>query len=82
MVSDVLLSINLMKSSPVATDGGLTMERTELLRSLSDRELEHWQSRGLSPVKAKQLATEKMREWKTLTDEQLKKLLEEGESRY
>jgi|GEM_PF-4738430 len=38
------------------------MERTDLLKRLSDRELEHWQSRGLSPVKSKQLATEKMKE--------------------
>jgi hypothetical protein len=66
----------------VARDGGFTVERTDLLRQLSDRELEHWQSRGLSPVKAKQLATEKMKEWKILTDEELKKLFEKHESGY
>jgi hypothetical protein len=66
----------------VARDGGFTVERTDLLRQLSDRELEHWQSRGLSPVKAKQLATEKMKEWKILNDEELKKLFEEHESGY
>jgi hypothetical protein len=58
------------------------MERTDLLRQLSDREFEHWQSRGLSPVKAKQLATEKIKEWKSLTDEQLKRLLDEQEHGY
>lgn len=70
------------KPGPVASDGGFPVERTELLRLLSDRELEHWQSRGLSPVKARQLATEKMREWKNLTDEQLKKIFDEAESGY
>jgi hypothetical protein len=58
------------------------MERTDLLKRLSDRELEHWQSIGLSPVKAKQLVTEKMNEWKARTDEQLKKLLDEQEDGY
>jgi hypothetical protein len=73
---------DLIKPGPVASDGGFPMERTDVLRLLSDRELEHWQSRGLSPVKSKQLATEKMREWKNLTDEQLKKILDEEESGY
>lgn len=58
------------------------MERSDLLKQLSDRELEHWQARGLSPVKAKQLATEKMNEWKSLTDDELKKLLDEPEYGY
>jgi hypothetical protein len=58
------------------------MERADLLKRLSDRELEHWQSRGLSPVKARQLATEKMKEWKVLTDEELEKILTEQEFGY
>ncbi len=58
------------------------MDRVGLLKELSDRKLEHWQSRGLSPVKARQLVLEKMKAWKSLPDEDLRKLLEEEESEY
>ena len=58
------------------------MDRAALLRQLSDRKLEHWQSRGLSPVKCRQLVSEKMESWKILTDEQLQRLLEEEEAEY
>jgi hypothetical protein len=58
------------------------MDRAALLRQLSDRKLEHWESRGLSPVKCRQLVSEKMAAWKILSDEQLKKLLEEDEAEY
>jgi hypothetical protein len=58
------------------------MDRAALLKQLSDRKLEHWQSRGLSPVKSRQLVLEKMKAWKILTDEQLTKLLEEEEAEY
>jgi hypothetical protein len=55
------------------------MDRSELLKKLYDRKLEHWQSRGLSPVKSSQLVSEKMADWKKLSDEQLRELLEQGE---
>lgn len=55
------------------------MDRADLLKRLSDRKLEHWESRGLSPVKSRQLVSEKMADWKKLTDEQLRKLLEQAE---
>jgi hypothetical protein len=58
------------------------MDRAALLKQLSDRKLEHWQSRGLSPVKSRQLVLEKMKAWKILTDEQLTKLLDEDEAEY
>ena len=58
------------------------MDRAALLKQLSDRKLEHWQSRGLSPVKSRLLVLEKMKAWKILTDEQLTKLLEEEEAEY
>jgi hypothetical protein len=58
------------------------MDRAALLRQLSDRKLEHWQSRGLSPVKSRQLVLEKMEVWKILSDDQLQKLLEEDEAEY
>ena len=58
------------------------MDRAALLKQLSDRKLEHWQSRGLSPVKCRQLVLEKMKAWKILTDEQLTKLLDEEEAEY
>jgi hypothetical protein len=58
------------------------MDRAALLKQLSDRKLEHWQSRGLSPVKSRQLVLEKMKAWKILTDEQLTKLLDEEEAEY
>jgi hypothetical protein len=58
------------------------MDRAALLKQLSDRKLEHWQSRGLSPVKARQLALEKMKAWNILSDEELQKLLDEGEAEY
>jgi hypothetical protein len=58
------------------------MDRPALLKQLSDRNLEHWRSRGLSPVKSKQLVADKMESWKTLTDEQLQKLLEQEEAEY
>ncbi len=57
----------------------MTMDRADLLKRLSDRKLEHWESRGLSPVKSRQLVSEKMADWKKLTDEQLRKLLEQAE---
>jgi hypothetical protein len=55
------------------------MDRFELLKRLSDRKQEHWQSRGLSPVKSRQLVNEKMADWKKLTDDQLQKLLEQDD---
>ncbi len=58
------------------------MDRAALLKQLSDRKLDHWQSRGLSPVKSRQLVLEKMKAWKILTDEQLTKLLDEEEAEY
>jgi|WetSurSiteA1Bulk_404760.scaffolds.fasta_scaffold144201_1 hypothetical protein len=58
------------------------MDRAALLKQLSDRKLEHWQSRGLSPVKSRQLVLENMKVWKILTDEQLTKLLDEDEAEY
>jgi hypothetical protein len=58
------------------------MDRAALLKQLSDRKLEHWQSRGLSPVKCRQLVSEKMEAWKILSDEQLQKLLDEDEAEY
>jgi hypothetical protein len=58
------------------------MDRTALLRQLSGPKLEHWQSRGLSPVKCRQLVSEKMEAWKILSDEQLQKLLDEEEAEY
>ncbi len=58
------------------------MERADLLKALSDRKLEHWQSRGLSPVKARQLVLEKMKAWKSLSDEELQKLLANEEVEY
>jgi hypothetical protein len=58
------------------------MDRATLLKELSDRKLEHWQSRGLSPVKSRQLMLEKMKAWKILSDEELQKLLEEEEAEY
>ncbi len=63
-------------------NGGRPMGRYELLRRLSDQKLEHWQSRGLSPVKCRQLLWEEMKAWKVLSDEQLQKLLEEEEAEY
>ncbi len=58
------------------------MDRVALLKELSDRKLEHWQSRGLSPVKARQLVLEKMKAWKSLSDEELQKLLANEEVEY
>ena len=58
------------------------MDRATLLKQLSDRNLEHWRSRGLSPVKSKQLVADKMESWKSLTDDQLQKLLEQEEAEY
>jgi hypothetical protein len=58
------------------------MDRANLLKQLSDRNFEHWRSRGLSPVKSKQLVADKMESWKTLTDEQLQKLLEQEVAEY
>jgi hypothetical protein len=58
------------------------MDRAALLKQLSDRKLDHWLSRGLSPVKCRQLVLEKMKAWKILTDEQLTKLLDEEEAEY
>jgi hypothetical protein len=58
------------------------MDRAALLKQLSDRKLDHWQSRGLSPVKSRQLVLENMKAWKILTDEQLTKLLDEEEAEY
>ncbi|HMK37027.1 MAG TPA: hypothetical protein VK463_18275 [Desulfomonilaceae bacterium] len=54
----------------------------DLLKKLSDRKLEHFQSRGLPPVKARQLVAEKMAAWKKLTPEQLEQLLKEDEAEY
>jgi hypothetical protein len=58
------------------------MDRAALLKQLSDRNFEHWRSRGLSLVKSKQLVADKMESCKTLTDEQLQKLLEQEEAEY
>jgi hypothetical protein len=58
------------------------MDRAALLKQLSDRNFEHWRSRGLPPVKSKQLAADKMQSWKTLSDDQLQKLLEQEEAEY
>jgi hypothetical protein len=58
------------------------MDRAALLKQLSDRKLEHWQSRGLSPVKARQLLAEKMKTWKNLSDEELQRLVEEEDAEY
>ena len=58
------------------------MDRAALLKQLSDRNFEHWRSRGLSIVKTKQLVADKMQSWKTLSDEQLQKLLEQEEAEY
>ena len=58
------------------------MDRAVLLKQLSDRKLEHWQSRGLSPVKSRQLLLEKMKAWKTLSNEELQNLLGEEEAEY
>jgi hypothetical protein len=58
------------------------MDRATLLKQLSDRKLEHWQSRGLSPVKARQLVAEKMKTWKNLSDEELQRLVEEEDAEY
>jgi hypothetical protein len=58
------------------------MDRAALLSQLSDRKLEHWASRGLSPVKCRQLVSEKMEAWKILSDERLQELLEEDEAEY
>jgi hypothetical protein len=58
------------------------MDRASLLKQLSDRNFEHWRSRGLSPVKSKQLVADKMESWKNLSDEELQKLLEKGEDEY
>jgi hypothetical protein len=58
------------------------MDRAALLKQLSDRKLGHWQSRGLSPVKSRQLVSEKMQVWKIMSDEELQKLLEEEEGEY
>ncbi len=58
------------------------MDRAALLKQLSDRAFEHWQSRGLSPVKSRQLVAESMESWKTLSDEQLQKLLEQEQAEY
>ncbi|MGB6065533.1 MAG: hypothetical protein WBG50_12040 [Desulfomonilaceae bacterium] len=58
------------------------MDRLELLRRLSDQKLEHWQSRGLSPVKCRQLVSEEMKAWNALSDGQLQELLEKEEAEY
>ena len=58
------------------------MERASLLKQLSDRNFEHWRSRGLSLVKTKQLVADKMGSWNNLTDEQLQELLEQEEAEY
>ncbi len=58
------------------------MDRASLLKQLSDRNLEHWTSRGLSPVKSKQLVADKMESWKNLSDEELQDLLEQEEAEY
>jgi len=60
------------------------MDRAALLKQLSDLKMEHWQSRGLSPVKCRQLVSEKMEAWKILSDEQLQKFVEgeEEEAEY
>jgi hypothetical protein len=58
------------------------MDKVALLKQLSDRKLEHCQSRGLSPVKARQLVAEKMAAWKNLSDEELQRLVEEGDAEY
>jgi hypothetical protein len=58
------------------------MDRPDLLKQLSDRQFEHWRSRGLSPVKSKQLVADKVESWKSLSDEQLQKLLEQEEAQY
>jgi len=58
------------------------MDRAALLKQLSDRQVEHWRSRGLSPVKSKQLVADKMESWKTLSDEQLQRILEQEEAEY
>lgn len=80
LLSNSRLGVNQLKSR--AGDGGCPMDRAGLLKQLSDRKLEHWQSRGLSPVKSRQLVSEKMESWKILSDEQLQEILEEEEAEY
>jgi hypothetical protein len=72
----------LRQIDPIVSERGRPMDRAALLKQLSDRKLEHWQSRGLSPVKARQLVAEKVTEWKSLSDEELQKLMEKDEAEY
>jgi len=49
----------------------------DLLRELSEKRFEYFLSTGLSPLKCRQLANEKLDQWKKLPVERLQKLLDE-----
>jgi hypothetical protein len=53
------------------------MDRLDLLRELSEKRFEYFLSTGLSPLKCRQLANEKLDQWKKLPVETLQKLLDE-----
>lgn len=58
------------------------MDKVELIKKLSERRYEHFQSLGLPPFKCRQLVTDKLASWKQMSAEDLETLLEQGESEY
>lgn len=61
---------------------GLLMDKTDLIRKLSEKRYAHFESLGLPPFKCRQLATDKLASWKEMPTEELERLLEEGEAEY
>ncbi len=58
------------------------MDKVDLIKRLSEKRYEHFQSLGLPPFKCRQLVTDKLASWKQMPTEELERLFEEGEAEY
>lgn len=58
------------------------MEKVELIKRLSEKRYEHFESLGLPPFKCRQLVNDKLASWKQMPSNELERLLEEGETEY
>jgi len=51
------------------------IEKADVLKQLAEKRFEYFAAMGLSPVKCRQLVTEKMHYWQKLTAEELAGIL-------
>lgn len=56
------------------------MDRLELLKQLTNKTYQYFESAGLPQLKCKQLVADRMQTWKTLTPEKLQELLDKTDS--